>query len=283
MAVDAATGTVRWRAKRPDGYFTAPVVVGDTLFVGTNNTFLALDLKTQTDKWRYTLDAPTSAATAPLVSDNVAYFGGTDSTFYAVDAETGKLKWKFKAQSKARLTTPVLAGGTLFFGDKTFLYALNVETGRERWKVETKKDAGTLSVLDGVVYFLDSEYQINAVRGDTGAHLPQSRKGEKAYTALALHDKTIYFGGKKWDVYALDDETRITKWKFSTQAPCREPVIAGNILYASCDDGYLYALEASTGKMVWKHEAKKKIISAPLVADANLYYVCDDGRLYALQ
>jgi outer membrane protein assembly factor BamB len=282
MAVDAATGAIKWRAKRVDGFFTAPVVVGDTLFVGTNNTLLALDTKTQTDKWRYNLDAPTSASTVALVSDNVVYFGGSDNTFYAVDAETGKLKWKFKTQAKGRLTSPVLAAGKLVFGDAASLYAINVETGREQWKVVTKKNAGSLSVSDGIVYFLDNDFAINAVRAETGEQLPQSRKGEKGYTALAVQNKTIYFGGKQWDVYAVDDETRRTKWKFSTQAKCREPVIAGNILYASCSDGHLYALEALTGKLIWKHEAKKKIISAPLVADANMYYVCDDGHLYAL-
>ena len=54
-------------------------------------------------------------------------------------------------------------------------------------------------------------------------------------------------------VTAYATDTGEEKWKFYTEGPVRfSPACSNGKLYAGSDDGYLYCLEAQTGKLLWK-------------------------------
>ncbi|MCA9136690.1 MAG: PQQ-like beta-propeller repeat protein, partial [Planctomycetales bacterium] len=54
-------------------------------------------------------------------------------------------------------------------------------------------------------------------------------------------------------VVAFDTETGQELWRFYTEAPVRLPPVghAGNVLFTS-DDGFLYCVDAASGKLEWK-------------------------------
>ncbi len=54
-------------------------------------------------------------------------------------------------------------------------------------------------------------------------------------------------------VRALDLESGAVRWRFVTGGPVRfAPALAGGRLYAASDDGWLYCLEAATGRLLWR-------------------------------
>jgi len=70
----------------------------------------------------------------------------------------------------------------------------------------------------------------------------------------------VYFGSTADDtVRALDLATGEIKWRFTTGGPIRfAPQIATGRAYVTSDDGYLYCLDAATGKEVWKFRGALK-------------------------
>jgi len=64
----------------------------------------------------------------------------------------------------------------------------------------------------------------------------------------------VYFGSTSDNTLrALRLETGGTKWRFTTGGPIRfAPAIADDMTYVVSDDGWIYALRARTGKLVWK-------------------------------
>lgn len=67
----------------------------------------------------------------------------------------------------------------------------------------------------------------------------------------------VCFGSSADDtVRALDLKTGVEKWHFVTGGPVRfAPQIEKGKVYAASDDGFVYCLEAATGKLLWKFRA----------------------------
>ena len=61
------------------------------------------------------------------------------------------------------------------------------------------------------------------------------------------------------------------------------PSYAAGILYFGCDDGNLYALNAVTGKLLWKQKCgDSEMASSPWIADGVIYIGSKDGSIWAI-
>jgi eukaryotic-like serine/threonine-protein kinase len=60
-----------------------------------------------------------------------------------------------------------------------------------------------------------------------------------------------------------------------------DPVLADGLLYFGTFDGYLYALDITTGAEKWAYRDGGTIASSPAVADGMVYYGSLVGPLYA--
>jgi polyvinyl alcohol dehydrogenase (cytochrome) len=159
-----------------------------------------------------------------------------------------KLKWAFGIPAGSEIySQPTAASGRLFFGGDTgFVYSLDAKTGCSYWSF--RADSGVRSVVS-----------IGAIQGHPGVK----------YAA--------YFGDQQNRVYAVDAQTGKLLWKARIDVQSRshmtasvvfykgklfvptaagETLVGGNSAYECCKTrGAVSALDASTGKVLWRHEA----------------------------
>jgi len=141
-----------------------PVVLGQTLFVGSNasDRLVALDTATGREKWAFYTSGPVRFP-AVAAGDRV-YFVSDDGHLYCVDAEEGTLIWAFrggpsdqKLLGNKRLISawparggPVLQDGVVYFAAGiwpfmgVFVHALDAETGKVIW---TNDGSGSMYML----------------------------------------------------------------------------------------------------------------------------------------
>ena len=48
------------------------------------------------------------------------------------------------------------------------------------------------------------------------------------------------------------------------------------------DDGNVYALNSTTGTLIWDYTTGDMVVSSPAVFNATVYIGSDDGNIYAL-
>ena len=74
------------------------------------------------------------------------------------------------------------------------------------------------------------------------------------------------------------------RWKFSTGTwpVLSSPARANGKIVAGASDGYVYALDESTGKKIWSYKTGDEIWSSPAVAGGLVYIGSNDGSVYAL-
>lgn len=152
LALDAKTGTVRWRA--PYGncdsspaygggrIYTSGVIDSKQPHVAEGYAVVAaLDPNTGKALWTYRSPSPgpyTSVGTneraiAGTYADGM-YFQAlpTESRLVAFDAATGSVRWRFRTAAPVKMS-PVIAGGNVYFGDGAgLLYAVDEKRGTLR-------------------------------------------------------------------------------------------------------------------------------------------------------
>jgi outer membrane protein assembly factor BamB len=105
---------------------------------------------------------------------------------------------------------------------------------------------------------------------------------------VAVVGTTLYFGSSVDDkLYAFDAKTGEARWSFFAEGPIRlAPTVADSTVYFGADDGKAYALEAATGKLVWKRvvapEDRRIIGNGRLISvwPVRTGAVVADGRIY---
>jgi outer membrane protein assembly factor BamB len=232
FAVDLATGRVLWRRSYnsqdigPNGVSVA----NGTVYGATAKFAFALDAKTGKELWRNT----------KLVPKLLQKGGGELASGFGIDIQPQV------ANGKVYLSSAALLGGGV-------VYALDAKTGRTLWSFDSVIDPVGKKIIgggawnapaigpDGTVYFgFGNMYQPAAVA--------ISRPGRRLYTdsTVALDGAT---GNLKWYFQAVPDDFH--DWDLQL-SPVYAKARGRALIVDAGKMGYVYAMDAATGKLVWK-------------------------------
>lgn len=244
------------------------VMLGGALLIPISIGLWYLNLQTKV-LWKF--DVGNTVMTAPLVTEDLTYFGSLQENpenspaFYALDTQTGKEVWK-KPLGGSVFYPAVLNEEMVFFGtDAGFFYGLDRKTGQERWSF-----------------------------GPEQRHLTVQKscvQCELKFGPPIIANGIIYVGSFDHSLYALEALTGQLKWKFETNdSILNAPLLSNGKLYVGGRDVYLYVLDPQTGKEMQRYlvpvdpELEKfkesGVHSTPIVEAEKIYLV--NGKLLAL-
>ncbi|MBE7209923.1 MAG: PQQ-like beta-propeller repeat protein [Gluconacetobacter diazotrophicus] len=170
MALDAATGHIKWRVDVGTPGRSAPTVVGAQMFFGTiDERLFALDTATGKQLWVYQASASDTIVfgqPAPAVVGGTVLAGFGSGDIAALRAESGELLWSDTLGSTGGRNSildfssvhglPVISGGTAYvISVGRVLTAIDLRSGRRLWErtVSGKDDL----VVNGEWLFLLSQ------------------------------------------------------------------------------------------------------------------------------
>jgi outer membrane protein assembly factor BamB len=178
----------------------------------------------------------------PVVSDGLVVFsiehlGSTNAALVALDAATGKEVWRVP-QQESNSSPSILDGKVILGGGDLNAYALDLKTGRQVWK----------SRVEG-------------------------KFGVRNSPAIAFGD--VFLADRIGNFYRLDGATGKRKWIYgeeNTEGTFDQsfPVVAGKTMYIGGGAGWVYAIDADTGKLQWKEQIGGFVMSG--AADAERFY-----------
>ena len=244
------TGRIVWRWHGEEKSYAAPVVQEMQLLVLAGTSTLAIvSPEGDGDKSVARISLPiTSSASAPAVRDTIAYIPCRTPDLFAIDLTTSE-QWQFHAPGHERNwldQTPVLAEDTLFtVGRMGTLYALDSDTLQLRWQQEIS---------------------------------------EKRLLSQPAVDGNQVFVGSRTGLSVLDIHSGQPIWTFpTTRAISAQPLILGNVVYVSCEDHHLYALDKSNGEELWQLEMDRRISLPPILTPSCLLVIDRGGQVIALE
>jgi outer membrane protein assembly factor BamB len=173
-AFDGRTGGARWVAPLPANPSAPMTLVGDTLFVATDDGALsAIRAGEGVVAWTRPLGSPTPHSPAPLEPDAIVV-ALADGRVVALDRDTGNPRWEQvlppTVGAPAAARDRVLVGST-----NNFFYALDAESGEIEWRWRTGGDVVGAASDAERIYFVSLE---NILRGVSLANGNQQWKTE---------------------------------------------------------------------------------------------------------
>lgn len=280
-ALAARTGAKRWAVHLPNAVFGPPIVHGGVVYVGIGNDTMALE---SARRW---------------------IRGVGPSGWYALDARTGRVLWYHRTVGNAHKGI-VYSQGVLFTaGGGGHLRAMDPTTGRTIWKVF---DGGVTSaaqplVVDGLVVNPaggPSFTSLWAFNRRTGT-LVWRLRGANADNAPTYGHGLIYITNAlpftvdghhmARNVYiAVDATTGHVVWRYAAPLGPFPPAYAAPV--STLHDGILYcvssmvpyvmALNARTGRLLWRARLLAPSHSAPTVYHGYAFVADYAGHLYTL-
>jgi len=177
-----------------------------------------------------------------------------------------------------------------------------------KWKFQTGgRVFSSPAVVKDTVYFGSTDHYIYAVDLEGGALKWKSKTGSGVTSSPAVENGLVYFGSYDGVFYAVDAETGKLKWKFQTAGERRyagthlhgsqpaaesmpdpfdfylsSPVLWQDKVYFGCGDGNIYALNAGSGRLVWKVHTGDVVHASPAIAEGTLFVGSWDSYFYAL-
>lgn len=210
--------------------------------------------------------APASGGDAPAMFRHDAARLGEYTAPPAAHAYGG-LAWAVRTDGSIH-ASPVVARGVAYVGSSDgHLYALGVRDGRRRWRTKLGDAVGgSVAVVRDTAYVQTVNGTFAALRTPDGTVRwrrslgPPARlawgfeSGDYYASSPAVVGDTLVVGGADGFVYRLDATTGRTVWKFATGGRVRSsPAVANGVVYAGSFDGYVYALDLGSGALRWRH------------------------------
>jgi outer membrane protein assembly factor BamB len=140
---------------------------------------------------------------------------------------------------------------------------------------------GSPTLADGIIY-VACRAGFCAANAETGAILWEHAIYGIWPTPAVLND-VVYVGSDDNNLYALNANTGILLWRYTTGGLVRSaPAVVDGLVYVGSGDSNVYALDAKTGIRQWNYTTGNSVESSPAVVNGVVYVGSYDNNLYAL-
>ncbi len=258
-----------------------------TASIGPSNLTLA---------WKFTTHG--SVISSPSIVSGIVYAGSQDKNIYAVDAGSGNLIWKFATQG-AIVSSPAIANGKVYVSSEDGrIYCLDAHNGALIWDTSINSNIeftfGDLvlksspAVSNGIVYIGSLDGQMYALDGNSGSVVWKTQTAGPIESSPAVDEGAVYFTSQEpsaGNLYKLDAQSGRLIWNLSLPYQFSfvggtemlgSPSVAADMVFASSNWGAYYAINATTGQVVWQFIDKKAIefiVSSPIYVNGDLFII----------
>lgn len=291
LAVDLATGRIRWEQKRHcNSGFCTPVIwntdAGRQIAVPGSGRMIGYDLRTGDEKWSVA-GMPSACCASPVVADGLLFFAGW-SPGDPEDKEAGDFKFP-------TFDSVLQEGDT--DGDGVLSRAESEKTSLKGFfnSNDTNKDGFiTRAEWDEIAKFLaTSRNSAFALKPGGAGDITKSHVLWQKTTGLPYVPSAVLYQGQ---YVIVKDGGIVTAYDAKTGRVLHQgrsvvagryyasPVAAGGRIYfASLDEGAVTVLKAGTAKaevLAKNPPLEERIAATPAIAD-NTLYIRTAGHLYA--
>jgi len=220
----------------------------------------------------------------------------------ALDGDTGKLRWHFQftphdIHDWDSNQVPVVAENLVVTANRNgFYYVLDRRTGaflrgrayaKQTW-AKGLDDRGRPIRLPNIAPTVEGTPLFPSLHGGTNWPSPSYSPLTKLFYVGVREEGSLFHKGDaeykpggiftggsirglpgvepKGSIQALEVETGKMRWEFPLQSPPWAGVLstAGGLVFASANEGYFFALDAATGKPLWRFQTGGPIFSNPI-------------------
>lgn len=312
----AAELQIAWAADLPGRGLSAPIVVGERVFVTCSSGpgqetlhVFCFSAKDGTKRWERKMRATGRtmthnktcvAANTPCSDGKHVFALFSSNDLFAFDLD-GNLLWlrgltydyANASNSLGMSQSPVVVDGTLVVqsenDSESFVAGLDVKTGRNQWKLERPKAANWTSATvwkghgSTAVVALQSSKGLLGVEPATGKTVWDYNDGASTIPSSVPTQDVLYAVSHGITALAPEKGAVTQLWRNEKLNPgTASPLVLGEYLYVVNGAGVLIKASVKNGDELWKLRLKGPFSGSPVAAGGKLYIVNERGILQVI-
>ncbi len=271
--LDAATGVRLWKYPVSPGMGSSCAVAGGRVYVACNDgNIIALDINSGDKIWSYPL-SNTGTSSTPAVANGILYIRGVNGVVYAF----GKSNQASVSVSPAvglvgtnhiiavsgsgfspSASVTATANGSSITVNNAVADSVGHISGTITLNPQTPCGVYNLVFSDGQRNLASTNYAVAPYPTHTWPMFMQNpQRTGTADSSTSIENKLLW----KFDVDNTGSLNSVTS----------SAAVVGGIVYDASQNGYLYALDASTGRCFWRYNCGDGLLASPVVVDGVVY------------
>jgi outer membrane protein assembly factor BamB len=276
-----------------------PACGGGRVIAGTTRgTVFALEAATGEEAWRYetggiligspnfipgrmSVAGDDARAQRKEKPEGVVVLDQASGTVYALELRTGTLKWKTAGVERCD-GSPGVGGGRIVFGScAAALHLYSAADGAHLQDLETGSEIAGGTSVDGNLAFAGTrDGRLICADLEAGEILWSSRQSaSQTFSTPAVTDHQGVYSADNGFVYAVDRSSGDLLWSFETGGLPGSPVVSKDKVIVTAD-GILHLLDLKNGRKIWAKEISDEITS-PAVIRGMIVIGAGDGTVSA--
>ncbi len=269
LALDQKTGATAWGPISVSGQANATYDGGTVFVVSAPITgaadLLAYDAATGVQEWSTLLTGQYFFSSGPTAADGYVFTGGAGSggTLYAVEEGSGAIAWTAPVMNGDDSTPAVTADG-LYVTYPCQVYDFRPATGETIWSENSGCEGGggaTPVEANGVLYApsVSTGVDGSVLNAETGAN-----EGTYAADVLPAFTATTGYFLQSGTLRAISVPSGTILWSFTGDGQlASSPIVVNQYVFIGSSSGNLYALDASSGALLWQQNLGAAIPASP--------------------
>jgi len=274
-AFDLEDGTPVWEYRTGQAVYSSPAVFnGKVIVASTDSSIYCLNERNGALCWKYQTAAPLVAA--PAVAGNRVYIGAGDGKFRCLNLKTGALIWEYADVRGFVEAKPLIYKNKVIFGAwDNCLYALDKRSGKLCWKWTGGRHGVLFSpaavwpvATRSKVFIAAPDRYLSCIDIRNGSTVWRSNQFKVRETIGISEDKSVIFARTMWDtVIAVDPAAPelqpvwIADAGYGYDIDPSMPVEKEGLLFFGTKNGFVYVLDAATGRMRGVHRLSVALIN----------------------
>jgi len=229
----AADGTIYIRIER------------GTTALNAESQLVAVDGATGAVRWRYSMGPEASYAAPSLAPDGTVYVSGGDNSLHAV-TPAGVRKWRFATDTQVYSSPALDGEGNIFIASLGGSVFSLTPSGGQRWRTSAGGFvSSSLALANGTAYLASYDRRLYAFDQATGVQKWTYALGDevRASSPAVAQDGSVFVGGYDRRVHHVNGDGTLRRTYTGANWFRSSPLLAGGRLYIGNNDGRVYALE----------------------------------------
>ena len=288
-SIDMEDGTENWNLDLKSGTNATPIVRNGTLYIGSEDSFSAIDVDSHKVIWEYSTSAPISSSA--YIYEDVVYVGCDDGHLYGFDNDTGDVKFDVDLDGKLK-SSPVAVNDTVYIGSSNGkLYAVGVDSKKVDWEYTTGDSIYSSPAYgDEKIFVGSTDGNLYAINESNGSLVWKADLNNKVLSSPTIdeHDNNVFIGSDEGNLTCLDIRDGTLKWSHSVGSPIQStPALKDKMVAVTSNGGSAYVLNKYTGLEEFSYNPgtilfNSPITSSPVINGNSLFISGNDGYLYSL-
>ena len=284
--IDLEDGSEIWSLELDNTTLASPVIDNGTLYIGSTETFYAIDCENGKIIWQTDISGIEDAA---FIYDGIVYVASGEH-IYGLNNDTGEVELDANISGDVS-SSLLIVNDTIYVGsDDTKLYALDL-SGNVKWTYTTGNTIeSTPAYGDGKIIFGSNDGNLYVLNESDGNLVFKVNLDNCVRSSATVdeYNNNIFVGSDAGNLTCIDLRDGTIKWSKNTGAAVQStPAINGENVAFGSNNGVGYILNIYTGAEVFTYNPgtllfNSPITSSPVIYGNTLIFTSQDGYVYSL-